>query len=69
MSVRLDASATIPVRQLMYSPQGGSTTIGSGNPVEMKIKDIMIAAFAAIPSQAAATATVANIVTALQTIP
>lgn len=69
MSLRLDASATIPVRPSVYSPQGGSTSVGNTSAIDMKIKDVLVAAFSAIPSQAAGTATVAAIVTALNTLP
>lgn len=69
MSLRMNASATIPVRPAVYSPQGGSTQVGNSTPIEMAVKDVLIAAFAAIPNQSGGTATVGAIVTALQTLP
>ena len=66
MSIKLGANSTIAVRSVVSS---AGTPITSTNPQERAIKDVLIAAFEAIPSQASATATVAAIVTALKTLP
>lgn len=64
--LRLDGSATIPVRIANYD---GATPITSSGHSDTSLKNILIAAFQAIPSQSAGTATVAAIVAALKTLP
>lgn len=68
MSIRLNANMTIPVRPESYL-QGGSVPTTNSNPIEITAKQLLVAAFEAIPSQAGATATVGAIVTALKTLP
>lgn len=65
-AIKLNGDSTVPVRMMVTN---GSTGITSTNSVDIKIKDVLVAAFEAIPSQAGATATVAAIVTALKTLP
>lgn len=65
-AIKLNGDSTVPVRMMVTN---GSTGITSTNSVDTKIKDVLVAAFEAIPSQAGATTTVAAIVTALKTLP
>lgn len=62
----LNGSATVPVRMEVTN---SSTPLTSTTAVDTSIRDLMIAVFESIPTQADATATVAAIVTALKTIP
>ena len=66
MSMKLDGTSTVPVRLIT---KAGATVITSTTPVEVTLKQVLVAAFEAIPSQAGGTATVAAIVTALKTLP
>jgi hypothetical protein len=66
MAMGLNGFAQVPVR-LRVTVAGNPVT--NTNQIEVSLKDLLIAAFEAIPSQAGATATVANIVTALKTLP
>lgn len=65
-SLKLDGTATVPLR---LRTTNGATEITSSNPIETKLKDMLVAAFQAIPNQSGGTATVAAIVTALKTLP
>ena len=65
-NIKLDGTSTVPVR-LVVSDSG--TPVTNTTAVDVTVKNLLIAAFEAIPSQAGATATVANIVTALKTLP
>ena len=69
MSIKLDSNATVPVRLMVETGSGPATPVTSTTAQDVKLKDVLIAAFAAIPNQAGATATVAAIVTALKTLP
>lgn len=62
----LNGSATVPVRMEVTN---SSTPLTSTTAVDTSIRDLMIAVFESIPTQADATTTVAAIVTALKTIP
>ena len=66
MSMKLDGTSTVPVRLIT---KDGATVITSTTPVEVTLKQALVAAFEASPSQAGGTATVAAIVTALKTLP
>ena len=68
MAMRLDGNATVPVRKIVYQ-NGTSTSVSNTVGTDETIKNILIAAFAAIPNQAGGTTTVAAIVTALKTLP
>lgn len=68
MAQRLDANATLPVRKIVYQ-NGTSTGLSNTTATEETVKNILIAAFQAIPNQGGGTATVGAIVTALQTLP
>ncbi len=68
MSMQLNANALVPVR-LPVTQTGSSTLLTNTNGVEKTVKEILIAAFQAIPNQAGGTTTVGAIVTALQTLP
>ena len=65
-NIKLDGTSTVPVR-LVVSDSG--TPVTNTTAVDVTVKNLLIAAFEAIPSQAGATGTVANIVTALKTLP
>ena len=69
MSIKLNSSATVPVRLMVETGSDPATPVTSTTATDIKIKDVLIAAFEAIPSQAGGTATVAAIVTALKTLP
>ena len=69
MSIKLNSSATVPVRLRVETGSGPATPVTSTTAQNVKLKDVLIAAFEAIPSQAGGTATVAAIVTALKTLP
>jgi hypothetical protein len=66
MAMAINGFAQVPVR-LRVTVAG--SPVSNTNQVEVSVKDLLIAVFEAIPSQAGATATVANIVTALKTLP
>lgn len=66
MSIALNGSSTVPVRSVVSS---GGTPLSNTTAVDTQVKDLLIAAFAAIPNQSGGTATVAAIVTALKTLP
>lgn len=65
-SIKLDGNSTVPVKLIVKD--GSSNPVTSTTPVDTKVRDLLVAAFEAIPSQSGATATVAAIVTALKTI-
>lgn len=65
-SIKLDGNSTVPVKLIVED--GSSNPVTSTPPVDTKVRDLLVAAFEAIPSQSDATATVAAIVTALKTI-
>lgn len=65
-TMKLDGNSTVPVRLMVVD---SSTPVTSTNAVEVTVKDLLIAVFEAIPTQAASTATVEDIVTALKTLP
>ena len=69
MSIKLNSSATVPVRLRVETGSGPATPVTSTTAQEVKLKDVLIAAFEAVPNQAGGTATVAAIVTALKTLP
>ena len=69
MSIKLDSNATVPVRLMVETGSGPATPVTSTTAQDVKLKDVLIAAFAAIPNQAGGTTTVAAIVTALKTLP
>ena len=69
MSIKLNSNATVPVRLMVETGSGPAAPVTSTTAQNIKIKDVLIAAFEAIPSQAGGTATVAAIVTALKTLP
>lgn len=66
MSIALNGSSTVPVRSVVSS---GGNPLSNTTAVDTQVKDLLIAAFAAIPNQSGGTATVAAIVTALKTLP
>ena len=65
-SIKLDGNSTVPVKLIVKN--GSNNPVTSTPPVDTKVRDLLVAAFEAIPSQASGTATVAAIVTALKTI-
>lgn len=65
-SIKLDGNSTVPVKLIVKD--GSNNPVTSTPPVDTKVRDLLVAAFEAIPSQAGGTATVAAIVTALKTI-
>ena len=69
MSIKLNGSATVPVRLMVETGSGPATPVTSTTAQDVKLKDVLIAAFEAIPNQSGATASVAAIVTALKTLP
>lgn len=65
-SIKLDGNSTVPVKLIVKD--GSNNPVTSTTPVDTKVRDLLVAAFEAIPSQSDGTATVAAIVTALKTI-
>lgn len=66
MSMVLDANSILSVQLRVVN---GANPIGTTTAQSISVRDLLIAAFSTIPSQAAATTTVAQLVTALKTIP
>ena len=66
MSYALNGSSTVTVRSVVTKT---GTPITNTNALEVTVKELLVAAFAAIPNQSGGTATVAAIVTALKTLP
>lgn len=66
MAMQINHTALIPVRARVTS---AGTPVSATTQVEVSTKDLLIAAFQAIPNQSGGTATVGAIVTALQTLP
>jgi hypothetical protein len=66
MSTQINHKAIVPVR-LEVTASG--VAVSNTGAVGVSMKDLLIAAFEAIPNQAGGTATVAAIVTALKTLP
>lgn len=68
MSIQRNANMLVPVRYPVLVT-GSSTQLTTTNEAEITVKELLIQAFSSISNQSLATATVANIVTALQTLP
>lgn len=66
MSMQINHRAMVPVR-LEVTTAG--VAVGNTTAIGVTVRDLLIAAFEAVPSQAGATTTVAQLVTALKTLP
>ena len=69
MSIKLNGNATFPVLMMVETGSGPATPVTSTTSQDVNLKNVLIAAFEAIPNHAGGTATVAAIVTALKTLP
>lgn len=67
MNIKLDAHAQVPLRLAVVDAQGKA--VSNTNAIEVALKDAVLAVLESVPTQSAASATVADLVTALKTIP